>query len=321
MSHWFEGTGPYTAAELAKALNCKAIGAADRILSAVKPLDMATNADVSFLDNPKYKNLAELTKAAAVIVSEENKHLLPKDCVAIVTSQPYVAFAKALQLFYPSGANRWATGKVHKTAVVEKSAKVAKTASVGANSYIGENVIIGENVSIAPNVTIVNTHIDDYTVVHPGVCIGQDGFGFAYDSQEKKLEKVPQVGGVRIGRFVEIGANSTIDCGALEDTVIGDMTKIDNLVQIGHNVKIGRMCQIVSQTGIAGSAVLGDGVVIGGQSGVAGHLKVADGVMLAARSGISKSIETKGETLAGFPAIPIKDWRRAQVKLARLLKK
>ena len=157
-------------------------------------------------------------------------------------------------------------------------------------------------------------------LIHAGARIGQDGFGFAFDPRIMEVIKVPQIGGVIIGNYVEIGANTTIDRGSLLDTEIGDMTKMDNLVQIGHNVKMGRMCQIVAQTGIAGSTTIGDGCIFGGQSGVAGHIKIADRVMLASRGAISKNISKVGEVLGGVPAVPIREWRKAHAIVSRLVK-
>lgn len=323
---WFPLKQGVTLSQLAQHIGCRLQAGAKLpspalLVEGIKPLASASAGDVSFFDNTKYKSQVGATKASAVILQERDAPLLPPGCIGLLTPTPYVAFAKALDVLYPQAANRWHTGLVHPTAVVHPGARLAPGVSVGAFSFIGEHVSVGAGTSIAPHVTIMNAHIGKGCIIHPGVRIGQDGFGFAYNKTDGTLLKVPQVGGVVIGHAVEIGANTTIDCGALENTCIGDMTKIDNLVQIGHNVHIGKMCQIVAQSAIAGSARLGDGVVVGGQSGIAGHLSVASGIMLAARTGVTKSLLQAGGVFAGFPAEPIQQWRRGQAKLARLLRK
>jgi UDP-3-O-[3-hydroxymyristoyl] glucosamine N-acyltransferase len=177
-------------------------------------------------------------------------------------------------------------------------------------------VKVGAGTRLGAHCTLQKTTVGARCIFHPGVCTGQDGFGFAAGGGQ--IVKIPQVGGVVIGDDVEIGANSTVDCGALGDTVIEDMVKIDNQVQIGHNVRIGRATRIVAQVGVAGSTTVGQFVVIGGQSGIAGHLHVADRVMIAARSGLSKSISAVGAVLAGSPAVPIAEWRTAVGLVARM---
>jgi UDP-3-O-[3-hydroxymyristoyl] glucosamine N-acyltransferase len=183
---------------------------------------------------------------------------------------------------------------------------------------VGRGVSIGEGSIIGSHCTLHKTTVGENVLIHPGVRIGQDGFGFAV--QGENILKVPQVGGVIIGDAVEIGANTTIDCGALADTIIEDLVKIDNQVQIGHNVRIGRGTRIVAQSGIAGSASLGAYTVIGGQSGVVGHIALADKVMVAARSGVTKTISTVGAVVAGMPAEPISTWRRKVAVLSRLVR-
>lgn len=306
-------------------------GAGSFMLTAVKPLEEAQPEHLSFLDNAAYKAEAAATKAGAVLVREADKALLPSTTVAIVTPQPYVAFAQALAILYPQapvkpGSAHSAiasnSAQIHPTArlepgvVIYQNAIVGEGAHIGAHSVIGPGTTIGANTRIGPHCSIFKTYMGDNCLIHPGVQIGQDGFGFAL--QGTTLHKVPQVGGVVIGNFVEVGANSTIDCGALADTVIDDHVKIDNQVQIGHNVRIGYGTRVVAQTGIAGSSSLGKFNLIGGQSGIAGHLTLADGVALAGRSGLTKSVENKGEVLGGMPAMPIKQWRKLMAALSRL---
>lgn len=308
--------GPFTAAELAEKLGLSLQGDGDRRLVDVKPLDEAGHEHLSFLDNPKYKQQAEKAQAGAVLVVEENAHLFPDDMTKIIAPQAYLAFAQALQFFYPQPVGEHG---ISAQATVHASAIIGQNVSIAAGSYIGEGVEIGDNCYIGPNVTIQCAVIGRNCIIHPGVAIGQDGFGFA--ASPTGAAKVPQIAGVVIGNDVEIGANTTIDRGALSDTVVGDGTKIDNLVQIGHSAKLGAHCQVVSQVAIAGSTKVGNGVVFGGQSGVAGHIEIADGVMLAARTGVTKSIKQRGVVVGGTPAVPIREWRKQQALLARLAKK
>ena len=308
-------------------------GKGDVVLQSFKPLHEAGPSDISFFDNQMYKHGARSTMAAAVLIREKDAEVLPETCIALITPAPYVAFARALQLMYPdpvldAGVSQFAvvSGKaqIHPTARIEPYAIVYENAVIGAHAHIGAHAVIGQGVTIGSG-TRVGAHaslqkatIGAGCVLHPGVRIGQDGFGFAIAGET--LIKVPQIGNVRIGNEVEIGANTTVDCGALGDTIIEDMVKIDNQVQIGHNVRIGRGSRIVAQCGIAGSASLGNYTVIGGQSGVSGHTVMADRVMVAARSAVTKSISTVGQVVAGVPAVPILEWRKTVAVIARLTK-
>lgn len=315
---------------------CRAVGvvcpdtARDIVITAVKPLQDAGGADLSFLDNPAYKAHVGGTKAAAVFIRPEEVALLPAGCVALVTSQPYVAFAMSLALLYPSApviagvsplASIDPTAVVDPTACIEPFAVVKARAVVGAGSCIGAHTLLGEGVTIGArsrigaHCVLLKTLLGDDCVLHAGVRVGQDGFGFAV--HEEKVVKIPQVGGVRIGNDVEIGANTTIDCGALGDTVIEDNVKIDNQVQIAHNVRIGAGSRIVAQVGVAGSSTLGSMTVIGGQSGIAGHVHVGSGVQVAGASCVTKNIP-EGAVVAGFPASPIADWRAGVAVVARM---
>jgi UDP-3-O-[3-hydroxymyristoyl] glucosamine N-acyltransferase len=306
-------------------------GKGDIALANFKPLHEAGSSDISFFDNQVYKHGARTTQAAAVLIRQRDADVLPEGVVALITPQPYVAFARALQLMYPeprvdAGISQFAVvsgkAKIHPTARIEPYAVVYENAEIGAHVHIGAHTVVGQGVTIGQgtrigsHVTLQKTSIGSGCVIHPGVRVGQDGFGFAV--QGETIVKVPQIGNVRIGHEVEIGANTTIDCGALGDTIIDDNVKIDNQVQIGHNVRIGPGSRIVAQVGIAGSATLGFMTVIGGQSGVAGHTTVADRVMVAARSGVTKSVTTVGQVVAGVPAVPIQEWRKNVAVLARL---
>lgn len=305
----------------------------------VATLRNASEHDLTFLSNNKYKEDVFITKAGVCVLEKEVfngdlKVRLPKSLYVILVDNAYASFARLASLFYPRESNDFAA--VSDSAFVSESAIVGKKCCIMANSHIGQNVKIGDNVIIYPNVVVGENVIignnviiydsvslkycviGDHTVIHSGARIGQDGFGVAVDQAE--YIKVPQIGGVVIGSDVEIGANSTIDRGTLEDTIIGDMTKIDNLVQIGHNVKIGRGCLLVSQVGIAGSTKMGDYVVLGGQVGVAGHLTIGDQVQVGSQAGIIKDVKAK-EVVWGTPSVPIKDKMREVAILKKMVKK
>lgn len=331
-SAYFQRSGPFTTGELARLASCELAGRADISISDVADLSSADANTITFLDNPKYTHQASGTKAAACIMRPSQRDIAPQGCVLLLTEQPYVAYALIAQAFYPS---RTADMGIHPTAIVHPTAVVPESCAIGPGVVLEEGVVLGKHVSIgahtiicrgvqigeqsliAPHVTISHAHIGSHTIIHPGVRIGQDGFGFAFAGN--RMEKVPQLGRVIIGNYVEIGANSCVDRGAGPDTVIGDYTKIDNMVQIGHNVHIGRACVIVSQVGISGSTQLGDGVVIAGQTGVAGHLKIGSGAKVAAKAGVTKDL-AGGQDYGGFPAIPVREWRKQAAMLARMTK-
>lgn len=335
MSNYHNNNGPFTVAQLAKKIGREFLGDGDKQIVSINAIQEAQDDQLAFLDNPKYAKYLETTKAGVVVVRPDLAENLPEGVAAILSPMPHPDYAKISNIFY---ADEPTVGFIHDNAFVDSTAtvghgtiveagavisegvKIGPNCRIGANAHLAKNVTIGENTIIKSNVAIECTSIGTNCLIHSGAKIGQDGFGFAFDPENTVLIKVPQVGAVKIGHYVEIGANTTIDRGSLLDTEIGDMTKIDNLVQIGHNVKIGRLCQIVAQTGIAGSTTIGDGCIFGGQSGVAGHLTVADRVVLASKGGISKNVTKVGEMLGGFPAVPIQQWRKGHAVVARLIK-
>jgi UDP-3-O-[3-hydroxymyristoyl] glucosamine N-acyltransferase len=316
--------------EIAKEYNCKLVGDGNVEIEGISEIHRAKEGDLTFLTNPKYKRFLKETKASAVLTGSVIEGLkIPQ----VVCEEPYVAFAKLLQRFYPE---RFPNPKISERATISQSVKVGKNCYIGEFSYIGEGTEIGNNVFvfpgtfigrncrigdgtvIFPNVTIYdNTEIGKFVRVHSGTVIGSDGFGYAFSKREGKIYKIPQVGRVVIEDFVEIGANTTIDRGTLGETVIGEGTKIDNLVQIGHNVKIGKYCFIVSQVGISGSTKIGDFVTLAGKVGVAGHIEIGNNITVAAKSGVTKSLKEPG-VYAGFPAKPYREWRKLQALIDRL---
>lgn len=298
----------------------------------VVPLDQAGETDISFFSNTKYLSLFQQTKALACVVHPKYVSKAPPSVRLLLADDPYLAYAKIIRAFYP---DELLTPSIHASAIIAHDAVIGEGCNFGpgviikskaeigsgsvidAYTVIDNGVKIGKAARVGAHVTISHALIGDHVILHPGVRIGQDGFGYA---TEKAVHlKIPQVGRVIIGHHVEIGANTCIDRGAGSDTVVGDGTKIDNLVQIGHNVRFGRSCIVVSQVGVAGSSVCDDFVVLGGQVGVAGHLQLGKGVQVAAGSGVGTDI-SPGEVVAGIPAVPIKLWHRQTKALRRLIK-
>ncbi|MFW0777394.1 MAG: UDP-3-O-(3-hydroxymyristoyl)glucosamine N-acyltransferase [Rickettsiales bacterium] len=277
----------------------------------VAPLDTATEHDVSFLDNTKYADTFYSSNAGACFVREKFVAKAPDGMILLVTEEPYAAYAMASALFYPDDA----TAEVSPHAHIADSATIGKNCSIAPGVVIGEGVIIGDNCRIAANCTISHTLMGSNVTIHSGTNIGQDGFGFA--PTPRGILKVPQLGRVIIGDHVEIGSGTCIDRGAGPDTIIGDHSKIDNLVQIAHNVQLGKYVVIAAQCGISGSTHIGDGTMLGGQVGITGHLTIGKGVKIAAQSGVMTNI-ADGETYGGAPAVPIKEWRRQAVTLGRI---
>ena len=343
-SHSFFRVNPVAISELASKTGSELKWANEKIASttiidSAGPIENATAGSVSFIDNPKYIKFLAQTRAAAVFCSPKLSHKVPGHIAALVHEQPYHAYAAALSVLYPSAARpEPATGEtgisknasispsatLEENIIVEAGAVIGPGAAIGRGTHILANAIIGQNVQIGRDTTIglaasiTHAFIGDNVVIHPGVRIGQDGFGFAMGPAGH--DKVPQIGRVIIQDKVEIGANTTIDRGSNRDTVIGEGTKIDNLVQIGHNVTIGRHCVIVGLAGIAGSATLGDYVVVAGQAGIVGHIKVDDGAQVGGGSGVNFNVKP-GEKVIGYPALPFKDWVRMNMMLKSMVGK
>ncbi|WP_372424272.1 UDP-3-O-(3-hydroxymyristoyl)glucosamine N-acyltransferase [Salinarimonas chemoclinalis] len=292
------------------------------------PLERAGPRSLAYMDNPSYAEALAATAAGVVLVSKRFAERVPAGSLGLVCADPYRVFAAALARLHPSavrpgscfGAQGVSHGAlVHPTARIEHGATIDPGAVVGPHVEIGKGTVvcagavvgphcrIGRDSAVSAGVTLAHALVGNRVILHPGVRIGQDGFGFAMGPRGHV--KVPQIGRVIVQDDVEIGANTTIDRGSGRDTVIGEGTKIDNLVQIGHNVVIGRHCVIVSQVGISGSATLGDFVVLGGQVGVIGHVTIGDGAQIAATSNVNGDVPA-GARWGGTPAKPVREWFR-----------
>src|SRR5450755_2770868 len=324
-----EGAG-ISLRSLAERSGAELVGAGDVLIDRVAALDDAGSGAIAFLANPKYRSQLATTRASAVILSprDVDATALPK----LVSANPYATYARVATLLYPA---RSAAPGIHANAAIAASARIAKSASLAAYVVVGERTTIGERVrihagcvvgddcSIADDVTLyprviayAKTSIGPRSIVHAGAVLGADGFGMA--EQDGRWIKVPQVGGLVIGADVEIGANTTIDRGALGDTVLEDDVKLDNQIQIGHNCRIGAHTAIAGCVGIAGSTTIGRNCKIGGAAMIIGHLDIVDGTTISAMTSVSESIHTPGVYTSVFPALPHLEWQHVASVLRRL---
>ena len=336
------GAGRELTIEAIATLTCavpRAGDSLDRRIGNIAPLDTATTCDISFIDNARYLEALAATRAGACLVGPRFESAVPRGPVVLVTPHPYPAFVAVARALFPDAlrptslyavTGRSKDARVHPSArleagvtvdpfaVIGPDAKIGTGTVIATGAVIGPGVCIGRDSAIGANVTVLHALIGDRVIVHPGARIGQDGFGYLPGPMGH--QKIPQTRRVIIQDDVEIGANSTIDRGSNRDTVIGEGTKIDNLVQIGHNTAIGRHCALVSQTGVSGSVKVGDYVMMGGQVGVADHTTIGDGALLAARSGVISHVPA-GARYNGWPAQPAREWMRGMAWLRRMARR
>lgn len=298
----------------------------------VAAIDKATSNEVTWAFIPAMREALKVTKAGAVIVPEKFLEFVPEGVIPLISADPHRSYGLVASAFYPREVKSYISDKafIHESAVLGDGCRVEAGAFIGENVVLGDrcdvraNAVIesgvqmGDDCIIGANATVSHCIAGSKVYIYPGAHIGQDGFGFAMSV--KGPAKVPQLGRVVIGNDVEIGSGTTVDRGAMGDTVISDGCRIDNLVQVAHNVKLGRCCVIVSQVGIAGSCEFGDFVVAGGQVGFAGHLKIGSGAQIAAQSGLMNDVPP-GAVLMGSPAVSRVEFMRQQIALQRLTKK
>lgn len=327
-----------TVSEIAALTGAEPLAGVDltRTITSVAPLDLAGPSDLTFLESANFEKSLATCSAGVILINKRFAPKVPEGAIALESDAPYRAFVMVLRALYPEslqptsaygepgvapGASVHPTAKLGPGVTINPGVVVGANAEIGAGTIISSNAVIGQNVrigrdcSIGPNSSIMHARLGDRVVVHPGCHIGQDGFGYVSDA--KGHLKVPQLGVVIIHNDVEIGAGTSVDRGSIRDTVIGEGTKIDNLVQIAHNVQIGRNCIVCAQSGLSGSVTLEDFVILAGQVGIAPHAIIRKGAVLAARSGVFGEVPS-GETWGGYPARPRKRWLREQATLARL---
>ena len=326
---FFRRTGPHPLAAVAAACGAPPPDA-ERLLRGVAPLQTATAEQVSFLDNRRYLPALAATRAGAVIVHPDLAGRVPDGSIALPTAEPYVGWARVAALFHPEPPT---TPGIHPAALVDPAARVDASAEIGPfavigagaeigprcrigpGAVIGEGVVLGADCRIGAHASLSHALLGARVRVYPGARIGQEGFGFA--ATPAGFVSVPQLGRAILEDDVEVGANSTVDRGSAQDTVIGAGSRLDNLVQIGHNVRLGRCCVIVAQAGIAGSAVVDDFVMVGGQAGLAGHLRIGQRARIGAQAGVMADVPAAAEVV-GSPAMPVRAFFRQVATLRRL---
>ena len=324
----------YTIQEINDILKGVIIGNTSQNITAPEQLEAASESEISFIGNKKYEKFWADSKACVAVVNEDIGIKPGDDRAFIKVKNADLAMSQVLELFAPP--TPLFAVDIHPTAVIDPTATICSGARIGAGCYIGPKTIIGDNTTLYPNVTVLdectvgkNTviwpgtvirercHIGNDCILHPNATIGADGFGFRPDPQ-KGLVKIPQIGNVLIGNNVEIGANSCVDRGKFNSTIIGDGCKIDNLVQIGHNSKLGKFCIMAGNSGLSGSVTLGNGVIIGGGTCVKDHITIGDGVTIGGFSGVTSDIPA-GKTMLGFPAVDARDTLKQWAILRKLV--
>src|SRR5262245_43643895 len=324
----------FTAAQIAMIINGKVEGNPETLVHSFGKIEEAQAGQLSFLANPKYEEYLYRTSASLVIINDSQELKEPVNATLIRVADAYSAFATLLAK-YQEMATQKMTG-IQEPSFISKSAKLGQQVFVGAFSYVGDNVTVGNNVKIFPQVFLGdNVKIGDNTIIHPGAkiyhdcvigknvtvhagtVIGSDGFGFAPQA-DGSFKKVPQIGNVVVEDYVEIGSNATIDRATIGSTIIRSGAKLDNLIQIAHNVEVGNNTVIAAQAGVSGSTKIGNSVMIGGQAGIVGHIQIADGSKINAQSGVSKSIKTPNAAVTGSPAFEYTSALRSQAVSRKL---
>ena len=327
---------PMTASEIASLAGGSAEGDSTLVIKGVNTLEDAGADEAAFLENPKYGAAAASSSAGCLLLPPAARDLPIAAKARIFVEEPRAAFAKLIAVIDSARKKAMLAptlstkASIHYLAklgpkvavgdfcVIEKGAQVGEGTTIMAQCYIGDNVTIGKNCLLHPRVVIcADTVIGDNVIVHPGAVIGSDGFGFLTDKKTGKHTKIPQIGNVVVKDGVEIGANTTIDRAAVGSTVVGTGTQVDNLVQIAHNVRVGRDCVIVSQVGLAGSTRVGNNVILAGQAGIAGHLSIGDGAIVTAQTGVMSDVPAKA-TLFGSPGRPHREAFKLQALFGRL---
>lgn len=320
----------YTLAELSRHLSAELKGDPECVIHSLASLEKAQTGQITFLGNSSYRKFLETTSASAVVIKSEDA--LHCHTNMLIVKDPSLAFAKLAELFV---APQEVSPGIHPSATIGRNCQIAASASIGAQCVIGDNVFIGEKTVLHPG-TIVGNHVTlgehcilwshvtiyyavkiaNRVIIHSGAVVGSDGFGLVNDNGVWK--KVPQIGGVEIGNDVEIGANTTIDRGAIDNTIIEDGVKLDNLIQIAHNVRIGAHTAIAACTVIAGSTTIGKYCMIAGAVSINGHIEIADGVIVSATASVISSIKEPGVYSSGIPAHPHQEWRKNTVRFLQL---
>lgn len=325
----------FSAQQIADLLNGQIVGDATAAVNGLSKIEEGKPGTLSFLANPKYEEHIYSTGSSIVIVNADfsPQQELPIGCTLIKVAEAYSAFAKLLEMYDKAVAKQ---PQIEEQSFISPSAKIGSEVYIGAFSYIGANAVIGNKTHIYPNTYVGdNVQIGDNTIIysgvhiyrdcvvgnhctiHSGAIIGADGFGFTPNS-ENNYQKVPQIGNTILKDHVSIGANTTVDRATLGSTIVEKGAKLDNLVQIGHNVVIGENTVMAAQVGIAGSTKLGKNMMIGGQAGIVGHIEIADGVKIGAQSGVGKSIRKEGEMVLGSPAYEAEDYKKSYMGFRRL---
>lgn len=328
---FFRSAGPFSHTAILAVVQGRASGDPARAFEGVAALDAATEANVSFCESPRYLAALRETRAGAVLVAEDLAEHVPVGSIAIICEAPATQFARLAAMFHPAAVAR---PNVHPTAliapsamldegcdigpyaVIEEGARIGPRCRIGAFSLVGQGVVLGSDCLLQDHVSISHAICGDRVVLAPGARVGQEGFGFSV-TREGRFVTAPQLGLVELGDDVHVGANSCIDRGSLANTVIGPGSRLDNLVQVGHNVRLGRGCVLVAQVGVSGSSVLGDYVSVGGQAGIADHVTIGNGARIGAQSGVMADVPARTEVV-GSPSMPKREAMRSILVLQRL---